>query len=67
VPHIARLIFGPDHGRTLPGSFLLGASQLLVADMLARLTTPVLPLSVVTAFIGVPFFVYLYRAQARSL
>lgn len=65
VPHIARLIFGPDHARTMPGSFLLGATLLLLADLLARLVTPVLPLSVVTAFLGVPFFIYLYRTRLR--
>jgi iron complex transport system permease protein len=65
VAHLARLIFGPDHGRVLPASFLLGATLLLLADILARLTTPVLPLSVVTAFLGVPFFIYLYRTRLR--
>jgi iron complex transport system permease protein len=65
VPHIARLLFGPDHGRVMPASFLLGATILLLADIVARLTTPVLPLSVVTAFLGVPFFVYLYRTRLR--
>lgn len=66
VPHITRLIFGPDHRAVIPGSFLLGASLLLFADVLARLTTPVLPLSVVTSFIGVPFFIYLYRTRFES-
>jgi iron complex transport system permease protein len=65
VPHLARMIFGPAHGRTLPASFLLGACLLLLADILARLTTPTLPLSVVTAFLGVPFFIYLYRTRLR--
>jgi iron complex transport system permease protein len=65
VPHLARLIFGPDHARTMPAAFLLGACLLLLADVLARLTTPVLPLSVVTAFLGVPFFFYLYRTRLR--
>jgi iron complex transport system permease protein len=63
VPHLARLIFGPDHARTMPAAFLLGACLLLLADILARLTTPVLPLSVVTAFLGVPFFIYLFRTR----
>jgi len=63
VPHIARMLFGPDHTRTMPASFLLGGSLLLGADILARLTMPVLPLSVVTAFLGVPFFIYLYRTK----
>ncbi len=66
VPHLARLIFGPDHARTMPAAFLLGACLLLLADVLARLTTPVLPLSVVTAFLGVPFFFYLYRTRLSS-
>jgi iron complex transport system permease protein len=65
VPHLARMIFGPDHYRTMPGAFLLGATLLLLADVLARMTTPVLPLSVVTAFLGVPFFMYLYRSRLR--
>lgn len=63
VPHLARLIFGPDHAKTMPAAFLLGACLLLFADILARLTTPVLPLSVVTAFLGVPFFIYLFRTR----
>jgi iron complex transport system permease protein len=65
VPHLARLIFGPDHSRTMPAAFLIGACLLLFADILARLTTPVLPLSVVTAFLGVPFFIYLFRTRLR--
>jgi iron complex transport system permease protein len=65
VPHLARMIFGPSHARNMPAAFVLGAALLLFADILARLTTPVLPLSVVTAFLGVPFFIYLYRTRLR--
>jgi iron complex transport system permease protein len=66
VPHLARMLFGPDHARTMPASFLLGGALLLGADVIARLTTPVLPLSVVTAFLGVPFFIYLYRTRLAA-
>jgi len=62
VPHIAKLIFGAKHVRSLPASFLLGATFLVLADTLARvLTVYELPVGVVTSIIGVPFFIYLYR------
>ncbi len=62
VPHLARLFFGFDHRKLLPASFLFGASLLLVSDIFARTIAPVeLPLSVITAIFGVPFFLYLLR------
>lgn len=64
VPHLVRMMFGPVHRRILPGSFVLGAALLLLADTAARNAAPGgLPLSVVTALIGVPFFVYLLRRK----
>ncbi|MGQ9677886.1 MAG: FecCD family ABC transporter permease [bacterium] len=64
VPHLVRMVFGPRHSQVLPGSFFLGAVVLLFADVLVRTLTPAgLPISVVTALIGVPFFVYLLRTQ----
>lgn len=64
VPHIAKLIFGPKHARNLPASFLLGATFLLLADILARVITVYeLPVGVVTSLVGVPFFIYLYKKQ----
>lgn len=64
IPHIVRMLFGPDHARLLPASFLLGASFLLFSDLIARTVTPVeLPLSVVTALFGVPFFIYLLKTR----
>ena len=64
VPHIIRLIYGSDHYRVLPFSFLLGASLLLFTDLVARNIAPVeLPLSVVTALFGVPFFIYLLKKK----
>ncbi len=62
VPHLIRIGVGPGHRTLLPASFLGGAGLLLLADVVARNIVPGgLPLSVVTALIGVPFFVYLLR------
>ncbi|MFO7676673.1 MAG: iron ABC transporter permease [bacterium] len=64
VPHVARFLVGPRHRRVMPVAFGLGAATLLLADVVARSIVPGgLPLSVVTAFIGVPFFIYLLRTR----
>jgi iron complex transport system permease protein len=65
VPHLLRLVIGPDHRLLLPASLLLGASLLVLADLGAR-TLPGggIPVGVVTALIGAPFFLWLLR---RSL
>ncbi|MDF3931985.1 FecCD family ABC transporter permease [Pseudomonas citronellolis] len=61
VPHLLRLIVGPDHRLLLPASMFGGAILLLLADLLARLAlAPAeLPIGIVTALIGAPFFLYL--------
>ena len=61
VPHLLRLWTGPDHRLLLPGSALLGASLLLVADLLARtLVAPAeLPIGIITTLVGGPFFLWL--------
>ena len=61
VPHLVRLLAGPDHRVLLPASLLAGASLLLFADLIARLAlAPAeLPIGIVTAFIGAPFFLFL--------
>ncbi|HLX08709.1 MAG TPA: iron ABC transporter permease [Thermoanaerobaculia bacterium] len=63
VPHLLRLALGPDHRLLLPAGFLGGAAFLVVADLLARLLVAPneLPVGVVTALIGGPFFLYLMR------
>lgn len=63
APHCVRLIAGPDHRIVLPGSALLGAALVLVADTVARTAVKPaeLPLGVLTAFVGVPFFLMLLR------
>ncbi|WP_172612974.1 FecCD family ABC transporter permease [Pseudomonas graminis] len=61
VPHLVRLLTGPDHRVVLPASALAGATLLLFADIFARLVmAPAeLPIGIVTVFIGAPFFLFL--------
>jgi iron complex transport system permease protein len=65
IPHAVRLILGPDHRLLLPSAALLGASFLVASDTLARtLLAPVeLPVGVITAAFGGPFFIYLLRTR----
>lgn len=65
VPHTVRLAWGSDHRFLLPASALLGAAFLVLADLLARTAAAPteLPVGVVTAFVGVPFFVWLLRRR----
>lgn len=68
VPHIVRLVIGPDHRRLLPLSFLAGALLLVWADLLTRvLPAADLRLGVVTALAGGPFFLYLLVRGRRGL
>ncbi|MCP8894092.1 iron ABC transporter permease [Shinella daejeonensis] len=69
VPHLLRLVIGPDHRYLLPASALLGGVLLLAADMLARtIVAPAeLPIGIITALAGAPFFLWvLLRDRARS-
>jgi len=61
VPHLVRLIVGADHRLVLPASALFGASFLIVCDLIARTAfAPVeLPVGIITAMIGGPFFLWL--------
>src|SRR4029078_11466655 len=61
VPHLVRLIVGPDHRLGLPASALFGAAFLVGCDVLARtVMSPIeLPVGVITALIGGPFFLWL--------
>ncbi|WP_375459415.1 FecCD family ABC transporter permease [uncultured Enterovirga sp.] len=69
VPHVIRLVAGPDHRLLLPASALLGGGLLLAADMAARtLVAPAeLPIGIVTALIGAPYFLWLLLRQNTSL
>ncbi|MGF6176547.1 FecCD family ABC transporter permease [Ensifer sp. 4252] len=61
VPHLLRLVIGPDHRYLVPASALLGGTLLILADMIARtIASPAeLPIGIVTAFIGAPFFLWI--------
>jgi iron complex transport system permease protein len=63
VPHAMRLLVGPDHRVLLPASALAGATFLVLADTVARSGAAELPVGIVTAFVGVPFFLYLLRQR----
>lgn len=67
IPHFARMLVGSDHRRMLPASFLIGASFTLLVDDLARgLTTSEIPLGILTAFVGAPFFLHLIAKEGRK-
>ncbi|QHT61072.1 iron ABC transporter permease [Paenibacillus lycopersici] len=68
IPHIARLLVGSDHRRVLPVSLLLGAIFIVWSDVLARLllAPEELPIGIVTALCGGPFFIWLLRRSAYS-
>ena len=68
VPHTVRLLTGPDHRTLLPLSFVAGAGFLVLADLGARtlLSPTEIPIGVITAFVGVPFFLALLRRSLRS-
>lgn len=67
VPHVARLLVGPDFRRLLPASLALGAGYLLAVDLVARTIAPVeVPLGILTALIGAPFFLWLLATAKRG-
>jgi iron complex transport system permease protein len=65
VPHLLRLLLGPDHRLLLPAAFLGGGAFLVLADLTARVAVAPseLPVGVVTALVGGPFFLYLLRRR----
>ena len=69
VPHMLRLLLGPDHRLLLPASLLAGAAFLVLCDALGRIVLPGMEIRVgiMTAFIGAPYFLYLLRREARRL
>jgi len=69
TPHIIRLIIGPDHRYLVPASALGGGLFLLIADLFARtvLSPTEIPVGIVTAFFGVPFFIFLLKRRKHVL
>ncbi len=66
IPHIMRMLLGPDHRLLLPASLLSGASFLMITDTIARTLIPhsELPAGVITALLGAPYFIYLLRRRS---
>ncbi|SDJ49641.1 iron complex transport system permease protein [Halovenus aranensis] len=63
VPHVMRLIVGPDHRILIPTSALAGATFLVLADTVARAGPAEVPVGIVTAAVGAPFFLFLLRQR----
>ena len=67
VPHLARALVGPDFPRLVPTAALLGGGYLLFIDTLARTAAPIeIPLGILTAVIGTPFFIWLLAGMQRT-
>lgn len=67
IPHIARMLVGPEFSRLLPASLLLGGGYLVLVDMLARsMTATEIPLGILTALLGAPFFLWLLATARRG-
>jgi iron complex transport system permease protein len=67
VPHLARFLVGPDFGRLLPASLLLGAGYLLGVDTLARSLARIeIPLGILTAVVGTPWFLWVLARSRRG-
>jgi len=69
IPHITRLIFGPDHKILLPCSAIVGAIFMIVTDTISRtIISPVeIPVGIITAMFGGPFFIYLLRNKKKMV
>jgi iron complex transport system permease protein len=67
IPHVMRILVGPDHRVLLPSSCLVGAMFLIWVDTLARtiIEPTEIPVGIITALLGVPFFLYLLRKRKR--
>jgi iron complex transport system permease protein len=67
VPHLARSLVGPDFARLIPTAAILGGGFVLLIDTLARTAAPIeIPLGILTAFIGTPFFIWLLTSVHRT-
>ena len=68
IPHLARMLVGNDYRKMVPASLLLGASYMMVVDNVSRLLlAKEIPIGILTAFIGAPFFLYLILKEGNSL
>lgn len=69
IPHAVRIVSGPDHRVLLPASAVVGAIFLIWADVVARtvMAPQEVPVGIITAFVGAPFFIYLLRKKKRDI
>ncbi len=66
IPHLCRMLVGADYRKLIPASMLMGAGFLLIVDDIARLaTTAEIPIGILTAFVGAPFFLYLITRKRK--
>jgi iron complex transport system permease protein len=67
IPHLARSIVGPNYRVLLPVSLLIGAAYLLVIDDICRVCfSPEMPIGIMTAIIGIPFFLFIFRRNVKA-
>ncbi|MDR1358150.1 MAG: iron ABC transporter permease [Coriobacteriales bacterium] len=67
IPHLARAIVGPNYKVLLPAAMFVGAVYLLIVDNIARLIAPVeIPIGILTAILGVPFFVIIFKRNMKG-
>ena len=67
IPHLARSIVGPNYKVLLPTSMFIGAGYLLIVDDLCRLMASTeIPIGILTAIIGVPFFIFIFRHNIKG-
>ena len=69
VPHLARILWGPDYRHLIRLSILGGATALLIADLLARtlIAPQEIPIGIITALAGAPFFLWILRRSQRGV
>ncbi|RDB63167.1 ABC transporter permease [Gordonibacter sp. 28C] len=67
IPHLCRMVVGANYRKLMPASMLMGASFLLIVDNISRLaTTAEIPVGILTAFVGAPFFLYLITRKKQQ-
>ncbi len=66
IPHLSRMIVGPDYNKLLPLSILMGGTYLLLVDNIARTAMQIeIPLGILTSLIGAPFFIFLLLKSGK--
>jgi iron complex transport system permease protein len=67
IPHLARAVVGPNYRKLLPASMVLGSTYLLLVDDIARcLLTMEIPIGILTAILGVPFFAIIFHYNSKG-